>query len=174
MTASSLITAVAVGLVLGVLAWWLVPASRRASIADQPVRRGPKAVGGIPRCLFTLACGDLAPRLIDRALGPTVASGLDARSVTSSARSRVSAVLYKDGRVMLDAEGVTLRRYSFPGGRPKRIPYREIKDVRVPRMGWLTGKGQGWKPPAGRPSRSVTSCPGAPTTSWPSARSSAP
>ncbi len=29
MTASSLIAAVAVGLVLGVLAWWLVPACRR-------------------------------------------------------------------------------------------------------------------------------------------------
>jgi hypothetical protein len=56
----------------------------------------------------------------------------------------VPAALYDDGRVMLDAEGVTLRRYYFPAGRPKRIPYRDIKDVRVQRMGWLTGKGRGW------------------------------
>ena len=45
---------------------------------------------------------------------------------------------------MLDATGVTLRRYYFPTGKPKRIAYRDIKDVQVQRMGWLTGKGRGW------------------------------
>jgi hypothetical protein len=69
---------------------------------------------------------------------------LDDASAKSFAQRMVPAALYDDGRVMLDAEAVTLRRYYFPSGSPKRIPYRDIKDVRVQRMGWLTGKGRGW------------------------------
>lgn len=53
-------------------------------------------------------------------------------------------VLYDDGRAVLDGEGVTLRRYYFPFGTSKRIPYRRIHRVDVRPMGWLTGKGRGW------------------------------
>jgi hypothetical protein len=53
-------------------------------------------------------------------------------------------VLYDDGRTVLDGGGVTLRRYYFPTGGSKRIPYRRIRAVRRQRMGWLTGRGRGW------------------------------
>ena len=53
-------------------------------------------------------------------------------------------VVYDDGRVVLDGEGVTLRRYYFPLGSSKRIPYRRIHGVEVRPMGWLTGKGRVW------------------------------
>jgi hypothetical protein len=52
--------------------------------------------------------------------------------------------LYDDGLVLLDGEGITLRRYYFPSGASKRIPYHRIRQVVVRPMGWLTGKGRGW------------------------------
>jgi hypothetical protein len=54
------------------------------------------------------------------------------------------SALYDDGRVVLDAEGVTLRRYYFPTGKSKRIPYGRLRGVEARPMGWLTGKGRGW------------------------------
>lgn len=45
---------------------------------------------------------------------------------------------------MLDADGVTLRRYYFPVGASKRIRYSEIRRVEARPMTWLTGKGRGW------------------------------
>lgn len=51
---------------------------------------------------------------------------------------------YDDGNVALDGSGVLLRRYYFPTGRSKRIPYSAIRGLRVRRMGWLTGKGRLW------------------------------
>ena len=51
---------------------------------------------------------------------------------------------YDDGRTVLDSDGVTLRRYYFPAGRSKHIPYRQIHAAEVRPMGWLTGKGRGW------------------------------
>lgn len=56
----------------------------------------------------------------------------------------VSNVLYDDGRLLLDEEGVTLRRYYFPLGTSKRIRYDQIQRVRAQSMGWLTGRGRGW------------------------------
>jgi hypothetical protein len=53
-------------------------------------------------------------------------------------------VIYDDGRAVLDTKGVTLRRYYFPTGRSKYIPYRRIRGAEVRPMGWLTGKGRGW------------------------------
>jgi hypothetical protein len=53
-------------------------------------------------------------------------------------------VLYDDGRVMLDGEGVTLRGYYFPHGASRHIPYRRIQGVQVQPMGWLSGKGRMW------------------------------
>jgi len=55
-----------------------------------------------------------------------------------------SNVLYDDGKIVLDHEGVTLRRYYFPLGTSKRIWYGQIQQVRTQPMGWLTGKGRGW------------------------------
>jgi hypothetical protein len=54
------------------------------------------------------------------------------------------AVGYDDGSVLLDEDGVTLRRYYFPVGASKRIPYRRIRRVWGQPMGWSTGKGRGW------------------------------
>jgi hypothetical protein len=54
------------------------------------------------------------------------------------------ATLYDDGLVMLDADGITLRRYYFPSGASKRIPYDRIRQVVVRPMGWFTGKGRAW------------------------------
>lgn len=53
-------------------------------------------------------------------------------------------VYYDDGRAVLDGEGVTLRRYFFPTGRSKHIPYDLIRGVQARPMGWLTGRGRGW------------------------------
>lgn len=53
-------------------------------------------------------------------------------------------VSYDDGRCVLDGEGVTLRRYYFPLGASKRIPYRHIRWFRAQPMGWWTGKGRLW------------------------------
>lgn len=53
-------------------------------------------------------------------------------------------VLYDDGHVRLDRDGVTIRRYYFPLGRSKRIPYARIRAVREWRMGPFTGKGRLW------------------------------
>lgn len=54
------------------------------------------------------------------------------------------AVRYDDGSVLLDQDGVTLRRYYFPLGAAKRIPYGRIRRVWAQPMGWLTGQGRGW------------------------------
>lgn len=53
-------------------------------------------------------------------------------------------VLYDDGRVMLDARGITLRRYYFPFGTSKHIPYGRVRAVRTQPMSWWTGKGRIW------------------------------
>ena len=53
-------------------------------------------------------------------------------------------VLYDDGGIALDEHGLTIRRYYFPWGGPKRIPYANIRRVVARPMGWLTGKGRGW------------------------------
>ena len=53
-------------------------------------------------------------------------------------------MLYDDGRVCLDREALTLRRYYFPFGTSKRIPYPAIRSVAVLPMTWFTGKGRLW------------------------------
>ncbi|GGC54607.1 hypothetical protein GCM10011410_03720 [Hoyosella rhizosphaerae] len=53
-------------------------------------------------------------------------------------------LLYDDGLVQLSDTGVTLRRYYFPTGAAKYIPYTRIVRVGSRRMGWLTGKARGW------------------------------
>ena len=58
--------------------------------------------------------------------------------------ARVGETLYDDETLVVDDQGLTLRRYYFPMGRPKRIRYRDVRRVDVRPMSWLTGKGRGW------------------------------
>ncbi|MBV9846954.1 MAG: hypothetical protein JOZ47_18095 [Kutzneria sp.] len=53
-------------------------------------------------------------------------------------------VLYDDGLVTLDHEGITLRRYYFPLAISKRISYAAIMEVRQQPMGTWSGKGRLW------------------------------
>jgi hypothetical protein len=53
-------------------------------------------------------------------------------------------MLYDDGLIKLDSEGLTIRYYYFPFGTSKRIPYTQIKSVQMRTMGLLTGKGRTW------------------------------
>jgi hypothetical protein len=62
-------------------------------------------------------------------------------------RGSVAAVaypLYDDGGLVLDEDGLTIRRYYFPLAAAKRIPYTEMRQVTVRPMGWMTGRGRGW------------------------------
>lgn len=53
-------------------------------------------------------------------------------------------VLYDDGKVVVDQDGVTLRRYYAPTGSAKTIPFEAIRQVEVKAMGWLSGKARLW------------------------------
>jgi hypothetical protein len=52
--------------------------------------------------------------------------------------------VYDDGRVRVDSDGITLRRYYFPTGTAKHIRYSDIRSVDLRPMSWLTGKGRLW------------------------------
>lgn len=52
--------------------------------------------------------------------------------------------MYDDGGLLIDRDGVTIRRYYFPWAGAKRITFAEISGVGTRRIGWLTGKGRGW------------------------------
>ncbi len=56
----------------------------------------------------------------------------------------MNGVFYDDGLVALGHDGITMRRYYFPFGTSKRIPYARIRNVREWRMGPFTGKGRLW------------------------------
>ncbi len=56
----------------------------------------------------------------------------------------MNGVLYDDGHIALDRNGLTIRWYYFPFGASKRIPYARIRNVREWRMGLFTGKGRLW------------------------------
>lgn len=53
-------------------------------------------------------------------------------------------MLYEDGGLILDEEGVTIRRYYFPWAGAKRISYRQLRHVEAHPMGALTGRGRIW------------------------------
>ena len=53
-------------------------------------------------------------------------------------------MIYDDGGLLVDQDGLTIRRYYFPWAGAKRIAYSEIRGVEIRPMGWLTGKGRGW------------------------------
>ncbi len=53
-------------------------------------------------------------------------------------------ILYDDGLVQLNSDGLIIRRYHFPLGTSKHIPYAQIKGVQPWPMGLWTGKGRLW------------------------------
>ena len=53
-------------------------------------------------------------------------------------------ILYDDGLVQLNSDGLIIRRYHFPLGTSKHIPYAQIKGVQPWSMGLWTGKGRLW------------------------------
>jgi len=56
----------------------------------------------------------------------------------------VTEALYEDAGLLLDENGITIRRYYFPWAGPKRIAYSEIRHVNPQPIGWLSGKGRIW------------------------------
>ena len=53
-------------------------------------------------------------------------------------------MLYDDGGLLLDEDGVTIRRYYFPWAGSKRIPYRQLRHAEARPMGALTGRARIW------------------------------
>lgn len=54
------------------------------------------------------------------------------------------AVLYKDAVVTIDESGIIIPRYYMPRGNPKRIPWSEIRSVRMRPTSIFTGKLRVW------------------------------
>lgn len=52
--------------------------------------------------------------------------------------------LYDDGKIVLDDDGITLRRYYFPLGQSKRLAYSGIKSVRAMPLRVLRGQFRAW------------------------------
>jgi hypothetical protein len=51
---------------------------------------------------------------------------------------------YDDGRTRLDADGILLRRYYFPLGRPKRLAWTDVRGARAERLGAFNGRWRLW------------------------------
>lgn len=58
--------------------------------------------------------------------------------------SMMSSPDYTDDGLVLDDEGLTIRRYYSPWAGRKRISYRDLRGVQARPMTWLTGKGRLW------------------------------
>ena len=56
----------------------------------------------------------------------------------------MTKALYQDPGLLLDENGITIHRYYFPMGGPKRIAYTDIQGVKSQPMNWLSGKGRIW------------------------------
>lgn len=52
--------------------------------------------------------------------------------------------LYDDGSLLLDDEGLTIRRYYFPLCTSKHLLYSAIRGIDVLPLGVLTGRGRIW------------------------------
>ncbi|OBK28625.1 hypothetical protein A5634_20135 [Mycobacterium asiaticum] len=52
--------------------------------------------------------------------------------------------LYEDPNLLLDEDGITIRRYYFPVATSKRVPYSAIQSIKSKQMGWASGKGRIW------------------------------
>jgi hypothetical protein len=57
---------------------------------------------------------------------------------------QVSEALYEDAGLRLDEDGITIRRYYFPWAGPKRIAYKQVRQIHPELMTWLSGKGRIW------------------------------
>ncbi len=51
---------------------------------------------------------------------------------------------YDDGRIQLDREAITLRRYHFPSGTSKIIPLRAIRGYRAESLGMFLHRMRIW------------------------------
>ena len=56
----------------------------------------------------------------------------------------MTEALYHDAGLVLDEDGITIRRYYFPLATAKRIAYNKIRGIRAKPMSWLSGKGRIW------------------------------
>lgn len=56
----------------------------------------------------------------------------------------MTAALYEDAGLLLDENGITIRRYHFPMGGPKRIAFTDIQGVKSEKLTGLSGKGRFW------------------------------
>jgi hypothetical protein len=52
----------------------------------------------------------------------------------------VTQALYEDAGLVLDEDGITIRRYYFLLTAPKRIAYNKIRGIRAKPMSWASGK----------------------------------
>lgn len=52
----------------------------------------------------------------------------------------MTEALYEDAGLVLDEDGITIRRYYFPLSTPKRVSYNKIRGIRAKPMGWASGK----------------------------------
>lgn len=56
----------------------------------------------------------------------------------------MTEALYEDAGLLLDEDGITIRRYYFPLAAPKRVAYNKIRGVRAKPMSRASGKGRIW------------------------------
>jgi hypothetical protein len=56
----------------------------------------------------------------------------------------VTEALYEDAGLLLDEDGITIRRYYFPLATSKRIAYTRIQGIKARPMSWATSKGRLW------------------------------
>jgi len=56
----------------------------------------------------------------------------------------VTAALYEDATLLLDEDGITIRRYYFPLATSKRIAYSAIQGIKARPVSWAAGKGRFW------------------------------
>jgi len=54
----------------------------------------------------------------------------------------VTEALYEDAGLVLDEDGITIRRYYFLLSVPKRVAYNKIRGIRAKPMSWASGKGR--------------------------------
>ena len=48
----------------------------------------------------------------------------------------MTQALYEDANLVLDEDGITIRRYYFPLSAPKRIAYNKIRGIKAKPMSW--------------------------------------
>ncbi len=56
----------------------------------------------------------------------------------------MTEALYEDAGLLLDDDGLTIRRYYFPLATPKRISYSDIQGIKAEAISWSSGKGRFW------------------------------